>query len=208
MNSTSNHAARFSELVDGCGLTNKLHDYHYISGLLLALVSAPDVVSPSEWLPLIYREDEEPGLPDQESLQHLLDALMTLWNQWAGETENPQQPISLPEGCGLIEDTPTPALTSFSQGLVHGYGWLQDDWEHFFDVMEESEELEEMESIFGTTLACAMFLAEPEAARRAMEAEGDEPIPPREALEILPEGLTILATLGRAASSIDEDEED
>lgn len=199
-------AARFDELVASSGLSGKVHDYHYLSGLLLALASAPDLIVPSEWLPLIHIEDEEPNFANLEACQSLLDELMALWNHWADALMQ-DEPLVLPPGCHLENGAPTPALSSFCAGATTGYGWLQDDWQDFFDVMAESDDVEEIEGIFGAVLAASLQLADPEVARQIMEADGVDPLTPDEALEILPEGLLILGKLGGAMAAAEPEED-
>jgi len=55
--------------VEKNNLTAQIRDIDFISGLLLALVSGPDLVSPSEWLPPVYTDEVQP--PATNPMRHV-----------------------------------------------------------------------------------------------------------------------------------------
>ena len=50
--------------------------FHVLQGFLFAVASCPEMVQPSDWLPII-SDDEDIGFNDQSEAQHILNLIMT-----------------------------------------------------------------------------------------------------------------------------------
>ena len=103
-------AREFAAAVAACGLEERVHDFDTLSGFLLAVVSAPELIHLSEWLPLIYIEEQdelEIG-GDIDDFNLLMKELMGLWNYWAvalGD-DNDSGLVALPPGYDLVNGEP------------------------------------------------------------------------------------------------------
>ena len=191
----------FQQLVDDCGLAGQVRDYHFVSGLLLALASGPELVAPSEWMELIYVEDEPPAVGDKAAFGELFGHLMLLWNHWNDAIESPDEILDLPIAyCLDSAGEPSPELSDFALGVVQGYGWLEQDWQAVFETLGAEDTLADAEDLFANMLMSAMLLSNPQAVREMVESEGEEPPTSAEALEFFPAGLKFLARFGRIMS--------
>ena len=54
--------------------------YHELQGFLFTVVSAPELVRPSEWLPIIFA-GEEAGFTSPDEAQGILGQIMALYNE-------------------------------------------------------------------------------------------------------------------------------
>ena len=98
-----------------------------VDGFFAALLCAPELVPPSEYLPQILG-GHEPAWNSPEELQGFVDLLMRHWNSVASAFES-----------GV---TFKPRLLKQADGLVHGNDWArgfmrgvalgEDDWREFF----------------------------------------------------------------------------
>ncbi len=200
----------FQAMLDDLGIAGAVHDYHTLSGLLLAVASAPDFIPPSEWMELIYTSDEPPALPDAASATVFMGHLMGHWNHWTGALGTEDEVLQLPAEYRLVDGNPTEAYSRFCRGLVMGYGWLEQDWSELIDALEDTKAEEELSAMFGATLISAMVIADPELPTRELEEgpEGEEvPDFPDLSLaaELLPGGLKLLGALGLEAGRMRED---
>ena len=50
--------------------------FHQLQGFLFAIACAPELIKPSEWLPLVFNE-QEAGYANEEEARSVLQALMT-----------------------------------------------------------------------------------------------------------------------------------
>ena len=201
---------RFRDLVAGHGLGDQVHDIDFISGLLLALASGPELVSPTEWLPLVYTDEEsEPRFPDQDAFREFFGELMLVWNHWNDEIETEDAELHLPSRYRLVDDEiPSEPLSNFARGVAEGYGWLQEDWENLFEEIGDAEVTEEFDSLYGMTLVATLVLAEPERIRQLVAEEGDTAPSPEQALTFLPACLKALAKIARSLSAPEFEEEE
>jgi yecA family protein len=54
---------------------------HELQDFLFAIACAPELIQPSEWLPLI-SDNEDIGFADMDEAQQILGPIMTLYNQY------------------------------------------------------------------------------------------------------------------------------
>ena len=105
--------------------------YHEVQGFLFAVVSAPELVRPSEWLPLIFNE-QEAGYTTVEEANTILAEIMTLYNDI--NTAILEERVVLPGDCLLrpsvldnLEDSAP--LARWSRGFLIGHEWLEELWD-------------------------------------------------------------------------------
>ena len=61
-----------------------------IHGFILAVVSAPELIMPSDWFPVLWEDEEGPEFRDDEQFQALHGQLMALWNETAKAVQSPR----------------------------------------------------------------------------------------------------------------------
>ena len=114
--------------------------YHELQGFLFTIVCAPELVPPSEWLPIIFGE-EEAGFATPDEAQEILGQIMALYNAINGSVL--ESPARLPEDCrlrtsalaNLDDDAP---IAQWSRGFIRGHDWLSDDWDAYLpDELDE-----------------------------------------------------------------------
>jgi len=171
--------------------------YPKVAGFLFAVCSAPELIRPSEWMPLIFN-DQDAGYPDLEHAREVLQALMALYN-WINRGVEGRQP-GLPPGCIVFGDVganldPAADLCQWACGFAEGHGWLEEVWE---DSAPE-ELLGELDSI----LLVLSFYSSRERALELLEESAIEGLDEmgERALEILPEVMAAYSHMGR---TIDE----
>lgn len=195
----------FSDTLVRCDLTDKVYDSHTISGLVLAILSAPEVIPPFEWFPLVFiddgysDEDEDPHeFEDAEQADDFYGQLLMLWNDWAAQLTI-DEPLPLPAEYGLdSQGRPTPAFQAFCSGVIMGYGWLEETWNDLLDGVRSSAP--EVDDVFGSTLAACLLIHDPEGTNRTMLEQAvplEEQMSLQAAVELLPVGLRLLAAIGR-----------
>ena len=74
--------------------------YPQLAGFLFAVCSAPELIRPSEWMPLIF-DEQDAGYRDMDQANAVLQALMALYN-WTNQGVEERQP-ALPPGCAVLE---------------------------------------------------------------------------------------------------------
>ena len=105
--------------------------YHALQGFLFAVVSAPELIRPSEWLPLIFNE-QEAAYSTIEEAHTILGQIMTLYNDINAATL--EEGVVLPGDCQLrprvidnLEDSAS--LARWSRGFLIGHEWLEELWD-------------------------------------------------------------------------------
>jgi uncharacterized protein len=102
-----------------------------LHGFLFAVAAAPELVKPSDWLPLVFGEGE-PTFDSSADASSLLGAMMSIYNDINDAIARGASP--LPPGCefrddvlaNLEEDAP---ISQWSRGFARGHQWLQDVWD-------------------------------------------------------------------------------
>lgn len=125
------------------------------AGFLFAMVSAPELVRPSEWLSAVLGEYE---FESQDQAETFFNDLMDL-NNWMID-QLAQQRSPLPPGCepasepadNFAEDHP---FHRWTRGFCEGHGWVEEIWERSADDDESA----------GMALMCLMCFASRDMAR-------------------------------------------
>lgn len=104
--------------------------YHELQGFLFAVLSAPDFVMPSEWIPAIFG-DGEAEFADLNEARLIQGELMALYNSINANITGRE--ASLPDDCRFSEDIlanfdEDAPLSLWSRGFRIGYEWLEDSW--------------------------------------------------------------------------------
>ncbi|OHB76705.1 MAG: hypothetical protein A2Z34_05500, partial [Planctomycetes bacterium RBG_16_59_8] len=138
---TETMAQRLMDFLDARERPKGTMGYFDLSGFLFALAGAPDLVPPSEWLPLVF-DEHDPGFKDSSEAGKILPTILSLYNAVIEETEK-EQP-ALPPLCAIrasaVENfDETAPLHHWSRGLVVGYEYMSDVWDELLprDLVEE-----------------------------------------------------------------------
>jgi uncharacterized protein len=170
--------------------------YHELQGFLFAVVSAPELISPSEWLPIVFGE-QEPVYATLEEANNVLQQIMTLYNDISAAVL--EERVALPADCAvepraLDNLSDTAPLAQWSRGFMTGHDWLEELWE-----VELPQSLDEELGVvlmtltfFGSRQLAEAFEAEGMLRTHSMEETAES------LLQIFPEALTEYAHVGRS----------
>jgi uncharacterized protein len=153
--------------------------YHELQGFLFAVVSAPELIQPSEWLPIIFNEHDA-GYATPEEANTILGQIMALYNDINAAVL--EERVALPDDCHVRTraldnlDNSAP-LARWSRGFLTGHQWLEELWD-----VELSDDLDEE---VGTVVMTLSFFA----SRDLAEAFREECAPQTESLEELAESM-------------------
>ncbi len=110
--------------------------YHELEGFLFTVVSAPELIPLSDWLPIVFGEQEvDYASPDEA--QEIIGQIMALYNTTNAAVLDP--PTRLPADCPLHDDVladleDEAPMAQWSRGFLRGHQWLEELWE---DLPEE-----------------------------------------------------------------------
>jgi len=107
--------------------------FHELQGFLFAVASCPEMVQPSDWLPII-SDDEDIGFNDQSEAERILSVIMTLYNQV--NTAVLDRSDKMPPGCKFQKELEAnfeeeAAISQWSRGFTLGHDWLADVWDEY-----------------------------------------------------------------------------
>jgi len=111
-----------------------------LQGFLFALACAPELVPPSEWIPVVF--GEEPLFRDDDEVEGVIGALMALYNEVnRGVLERSH---GLPDDCALRDDPlanlePDAPVAAWCEGFRFGHLWLEESWDVPMDEDMEDE---------------------------------------------------------------------
>lgn len=185
----------------------KTMTYHELHGLLFALVCTPDLVKPSEWLPLIFG-DEDVNFGDKEEVNEIFGALMALYNQISSEVQTGR--VALPKSCRvdpapLANLEPAAPLREWSRGFQHGYIWLEETWNTYTPKKLDTE--------VGGQLLVLMFFSDPKIAKGFLKEVGKKeselPEIAEQMIKLFPDAMKRFAHMGTSIwSALLQDQED
>lgn len=170
--------------------------YPELCGFLFAICCSPEMVPPSDWLPLIF-DDKDAGYRDMEEAQKILATIMGLYNH-VNRGVRDKQP-ALPPQCEARRATPAnlepeAPLSLWARGFGMGHDYLSEVWDaHTPDALDED---------LGACMMVLTFFASRELAeayRQEMKAT-DKTLEEFAAhmLEMFPEALLQYALIGRS----------
>ena len=105
--------------------------YHELQGFLFAVASAPELIRPSEWMPLIFG-DAEPEYASVDQAKRVMGDLMSLYNA-VNASVICETAAVLPD-CVFRDDVlanlaPDAPVSQWSRGFMRGHTWLEDVWD-------------------------------------------------------------------------------
>ena len=174
--------------------------YHELQGFLFTVVSAPELVQPSEWLPIIFA-GEEAGFASPEEAQAILNKIMALYNTTNAAVLDP--PTLLPGDCPLRDDVlanfaDEAPIARWSRGFLRGHQWLEELWEETVpeELNDELGSILMTLSFFSSREMAEGFHAEAATGQQSLEAMADA------IHRILPTAVAQYAHMGRSIAAV------
>lgn len=168
--------------------------YHELQGFLFAVASAPELVMPSEWMPIVFG-DHGAEYASLEEAREITAALMAAYNSInAAVFENR---ATLPDDCPLrepplanLEDDAPVAL--WSSGFLQGHQWLEESWDAYVPKQLDEE--------YASILLTLSFFSSRKLAEGFCAETGDNDLASMAAtiVRILPDALAEYAHFGRS----------
>lgn len=150
---TAAQAARLAEFLEAPERPEGTMHYCEMAGFLFAVVCSPELIQPSEWMPLVFNE-QGGNYASLEEAQEILPAMLGLYNHInSGILEDepafpPACSVRTPPITNLEPDAP---LSQWAHGFVIGHDWLENVWDEYTS--------EEYDDILGDDLLAMSFFA-------------------------------------------------
>jgi uncharacterized protein len=169
--------------------------YPQLAGFLFGLGNGPELIQPSEWIPLVFN-DQDAEYETQAEAEQVLQAMMALYNDCVRERSRGN--VSLPFGCemrlqpmdNLQFDAP---MSQWAQGFGMGYDYLSEVWDAYTP--------DECDEEIGALLMVLTFFSSPTLAE-AYYQEGNKKSTlaqlAKSVVEIFPDAMREYAHLGRS----------
>ena len=148
--------------------------YHELQGFLFTVASAPEVIPLSDWLPIIFG-DQEVDYASRDEAQEILGQIMVLYNTANTIGRDDASPLPVD---GLFRDDilanfeDEAPMAQWSRGFLLGHQWLEKLWEEYVPESQDEEFGATMMtlSFFSSRQLAEAFLAEATAPARSLEA--------------------------------------
>ncbi|MGS2719549.1 YecA/YgfB family protein [Paraglaciecola aestuariivivens] len=127
---------RLFELCASDALSEVLHPYAFIQGLVFAVSAAPEIPMPENWLPWIINNSKQ--LTSTEQADELTDLLMKILQHQLKNLSD--EKINLPMGVTFNEQDQQPSsLAIWCQGMLLGHSQLEPVWQAAWDKMQVTD---------------------------------------------------------------------
>jgi uncharacterized protein len=192
---TETHAALLRSFLSSPQRAKGTMTYPQLAGFLFSMANAPEMIPPSEWIPIVFN-DQDARYETRGEAEGVLQAMMALYNDCG--RERTMGSALLPPGCeirpqpldNLGDDAP---LRQWARGFLTGHTYLGDIW-------NESTP-DELDEELGSILMVLTFFASPKLAD-AYHKEGKRKTSLEHLAEtvvgIFPDAMIEYAHLGRA----------
>jgi uncharacterized protein len=173
--------------------------YHELQGFLFTVVSAPELIPASEWLPIIFA-GEDIDYESVEQAEAVIGQIMMLSNTINAAVRDP--PTLLPADCQLRDDVlanfdDDAPIARWSRGFQRGHQWLEPLWEDLPEEMAEELDATLMAlSFFSSRQMAEDFHAEDTSGDQSFEAMADA------IHRVLPPAVAQYAYMGRLIASV------
>ena len=186
--------------------------FHELQGFLFAIACAPELIGPSEWLPLISNE-EDMRYADLHEAQRILGLIMVLYNQINASVI--ERSDAMPSGLAFLADTSAnldeqAPVSQWSRGFIQGHGWLEDLWNE--TVPDDDSELSKEIAACMMTLSFFSSRQVAEAFYRESRGRGSEVDPEvfgrlaETMRRLFPSALASYADVGRSIADASRSE--
>lgn len=169
--------------------------YPQLAGFLFGLANRPELIPPSEWIPLVFN-DQDALYETKDEANQVLQAMMALYNDCVRERIGGT--LSLPPGCEMRPQpmdnlTANAPLSQWAQGFGMGYDYLAEVWNEY-----TPDELDEDLGVLLLTLSFFASLKLAEAYHRETKGKGSLEQLAQSVMEIFPDAMREYVHLGRS----------
>jgi len=183
--------------------------YCEVAGFLFAVACSPDLVMPSEWMPVIFN-DEEARPSTLAEAQQVFPALMLLYNQINDGVlkGKPRLPLRCKPLSGPAANlAPTAPLSGWARGFSAGSEWLEETWEEYSTRNLDRKLASMIDEEIGTAMMVLSFFSsrklaaayQKEIKRRDVSLE----VLAGEMLGLVPDAMRSYALIGRGLGEAD-----
>ena len=180
--------------------------FQELQGFLFAVACSPELIPPSDWLPVISNE-EDLGFKDEAEAQRTLKQIIGVNNSInAAVLERSKE---MPQGCKFQADIDdnfeeSTAISQWCRGFIVGHDWLAEVWDDYLP--------DEMDGDFASTAIVLSFFASKRLAETYHLDSTTTPrrrkprVPFNEFAEtirkLFPDALSAYAHIGRTISEV------
>ncbi len=176
--------------------------YHELQGFLFAVASAPELVLPSEWHPVIFG-DKDADFASLDEAQEILGQITALYNSINAAVLD--APTLLPADCRLWDDVlanfeDAAPMAQWSRGFLLGHQWLEELWQEYLpeELAEELDAVLMTLTFFSSRQMAEAFLAENPTGEQSLETAAAT------THGVLPRAVAQYAHLGRSSDTLAE----
>ena len=176
--------------------------YYELQGFLFTVVSAPERIPPSDWLPIVF-SDQEVDYASRDEAQEILGQIMVLYNTVNAAVRN--APTLLPADCPLRDDVLAnfegdAPIAQWSRGFLRGHQWLEALWKEYLpeELAEELDAVLMSLTFFSSRQMAEAFLAENPTGEQSLETAAAT------IHGVLPRTVAQYAHLGRSSDPLAE----
>ena len=173
--------------------------YHELQGFLFTIVSAPELIQPSEWLPIIVA-GKDVDYANVEQAEAVIGQIMALYNTINAAVLDP--PTLLPADCPLRDDVlanfdDEAPIAQWSRGFLRGHQWLEELWVDLPDEMAEELDATLMAlGFFSSRQMAEDFHAEDTSSEQSFQAMADA------IHQVVPMAVAQYARMGRLIAEV------
>lgn len=192
---TKAHATLLRRFLAGPQRPKGTMTYPQLAGFVFSIACAPELVPPSEWLPMVF-DDQDANYETRDEAREVLEAMMALFN--ACNRQGVEGSAALPPECeirtnpldNLEADAP---LSQWARGFAAGHGYVEELWNECTP--------DELDKELGAILLVLTFFASPKLANTYLKEAKKETSLERLAetvVMLFPDSMHRYAHLGRA----------
>jgi uncharacterized protein len=177
--------------------------FHELQGFLFAIASSPEMIAPSEWLPMI-GDDEGLNFAGQNEAQEIFGLVMALYDKV--NTAVLERSNTLPAGCAFDEDIlknfeDDSSISQWSRGFASGHDWLAEVWEEYLfgELDEECGATLMVLSFFGSKKLANAYYEDMVSGNRS-SGDGSFENFAKTVRKMFPDALASYAHIGRSIS--------
>lgn len=169
-------------------------------GFVMAIASSPEKLSPAEWQPLLFKNNELPYFESPELGKVFTYNIRSLWDDVNQQLND--ELVILPKGCDYSKEAgASQELIDYCSGYLKGYVWLKEVWDHAIAADEGDSKADLMIKML---LFALMLFTRGETALQKEVKPGEPNMSEEQAWKLLPTLLTSVGINGQAMSEIEK----
>lgn len=172
--------ATLSELCDSEVLSDVLHPFDFIQGLVFSVAAAPEIPMPEVWLPWAIKTNNQ--LTSTEQADQITDILMKVLQVQLKKMS--EEKIALPKGVTFNQQGQhQSSVAVWCQGMLFGHSQLEAVWQQAWNKMQVSEktQMQQLQKDLSHCLYMFTTFADVPLAVKQAESRGNDQL-----LNILP----------------------